>query len=172
MTPPVPQSSATLGSLVDDYRANKFLPFFIAIPVVLALWLALVGTIGNFELDGIQRIIALVVAVAIGIRLYRGIGAHVQLFEHGFVITLGFKTTSARWDEVVDVENNVRTHYRYMGPLNLIPVPSGETPICTIMLTNGKQIKLEDGYFNDITEIGFMIQKLWRQTVPAKTRLP
>lgn len=163
MTPPVPQSSATLGPLVGDYRASRPILFVYAIFGVLALWLAVV------QIDDFQRIIALVCAVGFGIGLYRRIGAHVQIFEHGFVISRAFKTTSARWDEVAGVEYNFRRNYSYT---DLIPTPTPGTHTYTITLTNGTQIKLNNWYFSNIIQVGNMIQKLWRQTVPANTRLP
>src|SRR5262249_52359165 len=86
------------------------------------------------------------------LKILRGRSAHAHLFEQGFVISLGGKTTSARWDDITSVTQKiVRTSY------NGIPV--GTTYRFTISLANGETVRV-DNTFGKISQLGNAIQRM------------
>ncbi len=82
--------------------------------------------------------------------VFKGRGAHAQLFEQGFVISCGGQTISGRWDDIVSVTQRIMTV--------LLFVTSYTSYKYTLTLANGETMRV-DNSFGDIEELGQAIQQ-------------
>jgi uncharacterized protein DUF6585 len=85
-------------------------------------------------------------------KILKARSASALLFEQGFVISVGGKTTTARWEDITSVTQKiVRTSY------NGIPV--GTSYRFTIALANGETVRI-DNTFGKPGQLGDAIQRL------------
>ena len=157
-----PSFASTLyGAPIGEYRGGA------STPVILGISAAFLLILGIFFLNSIPPsadprgmvftsmfliAIALIFLGGMVWKILRGRSAHAQLFEQGFVISLGGKTTTARWDDIISVTQKiVRSSY------NGIPV--GTSYLFTILLANGETVRV-DNTFGKTGQLGNTIQRM------------
>lgn len=89
-------------------------------------------------------------------------GVHAQLYEQGFLITRGGKTTSARWDEIAKVEHWIKTT-RYA----FIPVSKSHS--YKVILTDGEQIKIA-WWFKSEKKLGAIFERMWAAAAAKRSQ--
>jgi hypothetical protein len=154
-------ASALYGAPVGEYRGGASTPVILGLSGTFLLTLGIVflnvippaADPRGMVFTSIMLIsIALIFLGGMVWKILRGRGAHAQLFEQGFVIVLGGKTTTARWEDITGVTQKiVRANY------NGIPV--GTSYLFTIALANGETVRI-DNTFGKIGQLGAAIQHL------------
>ncbi|HEX8032285.1 MAG TPA: DUF6585 family protein [Ktedonobacterales bacterium] len=154
-------ASTQYGAPIGEYHGGA------STPVILGISGAFLLILGIFFLNSIPpsadpsgMVFTSIFLIAIALiflggmvwKILRGRGAHAQLFEQGFVISLGGKTTTARWDDIVSVTQSI-TQVRYNG----IPMPT--TYKYTIALANGETVRV-DNTFGKTGKLGDTIQRM------------
>lgn len=150
-------STVRLGALISEYTGS---------PVRFA-WAAILGVLSPIGLIAsvVQGSIAgLVFWLAIGGCAYwiysfqRELRA--QVFEHGFIIMRGGKTTESRWEDIADVRHGVTQWRLYF----VIPVGSSHNYIIT--LKDGRRARVTSS-FNDEVRLGETIRQMWLRNATA-----
>lgn len=160
MSTPMPQQqadTAQFGAKIGDYPGSAFRFFWVIVWAVLAVW-CIIGSFVQGSFGGLLVGLALGAGCFAYYYYYARHAVYAQLFEHGFVIARGGKTTSARWDDVANVEHSVRT-WRYYG---IVPLSRSHT--YRITLTNGARVKVTSA-FSKQRQLGDTIQRLWSDAV-------
>jgi hypothetical protein len=154
--------SAQLGASVGDCGGS--ITRFLAIVVgLVGLWIGIVGSIGDTEVDTLYRLFFVGLGSACFVQFYLQRGTHAELFEHGFTISRGGKTTTGRWEDIANVTHGATRQYLF----GLIPLPFTVSHTYTIALRNGERVKI-DSAFSKAQEAGDTIQRMWRKAVAAK----
>lgn len=159
-TPPpmfAPSSnSRQFGRLIGDYPGSA----------IRFIWIALWGAVAIYGICA-----SLVQTSFVGILFWGTVGAccyayyyrhsrhevHAELFEYGFVISYGGKTTTARWEDIASVTHLVSQWRIYY----LIPISYSHTYM--IALSNGERLKVSSS-FQNAKQLGNMMQQMWIQS--------
>lgn len=164
--PGAPLASASdatqFGALIGDYPGSAN-PILYAVVAAICLLIALTGSAIIFEFDNGYRVIFAVAGITALVVAYLGRGAHAQLFERGFVITRAGKTTSARWEDIANVQLLVTRQYAY----GFIPL-AGKGHIITITLTNGERVRVLGSHFRNAEQLGQTVQRMWMKAASAR----
>lgn len=151
-----------LGAPIGDYGGS--ITRFVAIVVgLIGVWIGIVGSIGDTQLDTVPRLLFVGLGIGCFVQFYLWRGAHAQLFERGFIISLGGKTVTGRWDDIANVTHEAKRWYL----LYLIPLPFTVSHAYTVSLRSGERIKI-DSAFSKAHEAGAAVERMWRQAVAAK----
>lgn len=147
--------SGQFGARIGNYPGSPFRLVWVILWAIVAVW-CLIGNLIQGSFGGILFGIALSAGCS---AYYYYVARHpvsAQLFEHGFVITRGGKTTTARWDAVARVEHSVRT-LRYDF---IIPVYRSHS--YRVTLSNGGRVKITSA-FSKYRELGDRMHRLWTE---------
>lgn len=148
-------ASEPLGTLIRYYPGNPWRFIWIVLWGALAAWTT-VGSLVQGSVGGVLFGLALGAGCYAYYYYVARHDVHMRLFERGFVISRGGKTTSARWEDVANVEHAVRT-LRYDF---IIPIYRSHT--YRITLTNGRRVKVTSS-FRKHRELGDTIQRMWTE---------
>lgn len=162
-----PSIASTLyGATIGEYRGSPRTPVILGISgaFLLILGIVFLNSIppsadprGMVFTSIFLITIALIFLAGMLWKILRGRGAHAQLFEQGFVISIGGKTTTARWDDITSVKQKiVRTSYN--------GIPMGTLYLYTIALANGETVRI-DNTFGKAGQLGNAIQRMSANTL-------
>lgn len=158
-TPASPAASTTYGALIGDYPGSAFRFVW----VVLWGGLSIFGVIASFvpfSFAGLLFWLASAAGCYAYYYYYVRYDVHAQVFERGFVISRGGKTTSARWEDIANVEHRVTTWRLYF----IIPLSKSHT--YTIRLNNGERVKVGASFQHE-RQLGDTVQRMWAQAAVA-----
>lgn len=161
---PMPRTTSgytQLGAQIGDFPGSTWRIAALIIGVI-ALLIALTGSIGDIEFDNGYRIIFVVLAIACAVQFYYGYGAHAQLFERGFIISRAGKTVSGRWEDIARFTHEIKRSY-YFG---FIPEP-WKSHTVTLTKSNGERVRICSTYFRNTQQLADTINQKWRQAVAA-----
>jgi len=154
-------ASTQYGAPIGEYHGGA------STPVTLGISGAFLLILGIFFLNSIPpsadpsgMVFTSIFLIAIALiflggmvwKILRGRGAHAQLFEQGFVISLGGKTTTARWDDITSVTQKI-VRIRYNG------IPVRTAYLFTIALANGETVRV-DNTFGKTGKLGDAIERM------------
>lgn len=151
---PAPQAgSAPLGPLVGNYPGSP--ARFIWIVLVGAL--AAFGVLASLVQGSFGGLVFWLVVGGACYAYYYYYGRqpfYADIFEQGLVIARNGKTTTARWDNVANVEHAVTTmRYDFI-------IPVARTHAYHITLTTGERVKITSS-FSKYRELGDTLQRMW-----------
>lgn len=155
--------STQLGALIHDYPGSYTRLIWIVLVEALAAY-GVVASLVQASFGG------LLVWLAVGAGAYAFFystqrGAHAQIFEHGFVITRGGKTTSVRWEDIANVEHWVKRTKMYF----VMTISKSHSYI--IALQSGERVKVS-WWFRNEAQLGSAIERMWAQTALARRANP
>lgn len=150
---------AELGALVRDYPGSVLRLVWIVLVDALAIYGAF-ASIAQGSFGGLLFYLA-VGGGAYAFFHYAQRGAHAQIYERGFVISRGGSTTTARWEDIANVEHWIKRRTMYF----VLTVSKTHSYIIT--LTNGERVKVS-WWFTNETQLGNAIERMWAQTVIAQ----
>jgi hypothetical protein len=144
--------STQLGKLLREYPGSG-LRF-----VGIALWagVAVFGLIASLtESSFIGFLFWLVVGAGCFVYYYNfQRDVHAEIYEYGFSISRGDKTTRSRWEGITNVEHWVKQSYLYGF------IPLGKSHSYTITLSTGEQVKVTSSLTN-AQQLGEVIHQMW-----------
>lgn len=155
--------STQYGAPIGEYRGSATNAIILsvsgAITLLAGVGILIMGIIFTTSPSSVGGGIAfalfglLVIAMGLGCfwLMWNGRGAHAQLFEQGFVISRGGKTTSGRWDDITSVTQAITVVRR-----------NGITTtryFYTIALANGEKVRVDNSY-GKVEQLGNTIQQM------------
>ena len=162
-------ATSQLGALIGDYRASRarFAVLIFGL-LILAFGLAMAGLAGYGLLNPNSGQQSPLIGVVLGgafmlcslfpfWTMYTWRGAHAQLFERGFVISLAGATTAGRWEDITSVTQRI-VQSRYYG------VPVWTSRRYSITLANGQRA-LVNNAFAQAGKLGDAIQRMSANTL-------
>lgn len=153
-------ASVGFGKLLGDYPGSAFRFIWVILWAALAAWCVL-GNLVQGSFGGVVFGLVLGAGCYAYYQYYARYEVHAQLFEHGFVLSRGGKTTSARWEDVANVEHSVRT-WRYYGV-----IPLSRSHSYRVTLSSGSRVKVTSS-FSKQRELGDTMQRMWADAALTK----
>lgn len=146
------------GALVKEYPATRLRYAWF----VVCAWIALgvFNGIGQGDWGSAFFLLALIAGIA-AFYYYRLRNVHAWLYQWGFVITRGDKTTSGRWEDIASVQHRVTT-YRYY-----FVIPVGRSHTYAVVMNNGEKARITSAFSNG-KQLGEEIQRQWATVMVAK----
>ena len=165
-----PTLAATqLGALIGEYRASRarFAVLIFGL-LILAFGLAITGLAGYGLFNPSSGQQSPAIGVGLGLvfmvcsiypfwTMYTWRGAHAQLFERGFVISLARVTAAGRWEDIVSVTQRI-VQSRYYG------IPVWTSRRYNITLATGQRA-LVNNAFAQAGKLGDAIQRMSANTL-------
>lgn len=153
-------ASTQLGALVADYPGSAARFIWIVLWAAVSVFGAL-ASLSQGSFGGLLFWFASG-AGCYAYYYYRQRDVHAEIFEHGFAISRGGKTISARWEDIAKVEHWVKQTYLY----GVVPA-GGKSHTYTIILTDGERVKVSAA-FKNAAQLGNAIQRMWAQAAVAQ----
>lgn len=158
LSPSSSPSSRQLGRLLRDYPGSGDRLIWTVIWAAVSI-LGLIASLFSFSFGGFMFWLV-VGAGCYAYYYYVQRDVNAQLYEHGFAISRGGRTTTGRWEDIAKVEHWIKRQYMFA----VITTSKSHTYI--IYLTSGQKVKVTDAFKNE-TELGETIQSRWLNTVAA-----
>lgn len=160
-TPSQAAVSTQYGAPIGEYRGGIGGRIGTGIIGAIMLIMGLLAVAAPLYLQDSPRLMVLGIFVGVGFiagalyffwTIWRMRGAHAQLFEQGFIISLGGKTISARWDDIVSVTQQI-TRVDSNG------IPAATVYSYSLLLANGKKVHFNNT-FKNVPTLGETIQRM------------
>lgn len=146
---------APLGALIRAYPGSPARFIWLVLWGALSAW-CVVGSLVQGSVGGVLVGLAIGAGCYAYYYYYARHDVRAEIFKHGFVISRGGKTTTARWEDVANVEHSVRTvRYDFI-------IPIYRSHSYRITLTRGLRVKVTSA-FSKHRELGDTIQRMWAE---------
>lgn len=151
---------APLGALIRACPGSPARFIWIVLWSALSAW-CIVGNLVQGSVGGVMVGLALGAGCYAYYYYFARHDVRAEIFERGFVISRGGKTTTARWEDVANVEHSVRTvRYDFIIPLY-------RSHSYRITLTRGTRVKVTSA-FSKHRLLGDTIQRMWGEAAVTR----
>ncbi|MGZ3582703.1 MAG: DUF6585 family protein [Ktedonobacterales bacterium] len=151
-------ASTQYGAPISEYRGSVsriVFGIFGALMLIFGI-LVVIPSPSSSTGDSSGTVFAAIVFIAMALGFFwipfSWRGARAQLFEQGFIISRAGKTTTARWDDITGVTQQI-TRIRTYG------IPVWTTYLYKISLANGEAARVNNA-FGKIGQLGDTIQRM------------